>query len=86
MLLKNGASLLPLSSSTKSLAVIGPDAKTALVSGGGSAALRPTYTVTPFDAIGAAANDLGINNVAYARGGNAHKYAPAFVRTSWGPL
>ncbi|KAF9512006.1 glycoside hydrolase family 3 protein [Hydnum rufescens UP504] len=78
VLLKNEVNLLPLSTSIKSIAIIGPDAKTALLSGGGSAFLRASYTVTPFDAISAAANEIGINHIKYARGGNAHKFAPLF--------
>ncbi|KAF8325853.1 putative beta-glucosidase precursor [Cantharellus anzutake] len=77
VLLKNEVNLLPLDPSViKSISVIGPNAKSAAISGGGSAALRPSYTVTPFDAIAEAAKELGINEVKYARGGNAHNYAP----------
>lgn len=63
--------------------MIGPDAKTAVISGGGSASLRPSYTVTPFDAIVEVAKEvLGLEpkDIKYARGGNAHKWAPLFVR------
>jgi beta-glucosidase len=98
VLLKNEVNLLPLTTSIKSIAIIGPDAKTALLSGGGSSFLRgscctlsigvpgtfmrhyaASYTVTPFDAISAAANEIGIKHIKYARGGNAHKLAPLFV-------
>lgn len=83
VLLKNTSSLLPFSSSSgiKSIAVIGPDAKNAVVSGGGSAALRPSYAITPFDAILEGAKEalgLDADSVKYARGGNAHKWAPLF--------
>lgn len=87
-MLKNGNDLLPLSPSNdaskgiKSIAVIGPDAKVAVISGGGSASLAPTYTVTPFDAIVEVAREvlnLKPEDIKYARGGNAHKWAPLFV-------
>lgn len=81
VLLKNTSSLLPFtSSSIKSIAVIGPDAKNAVISGGGSASLRPSYAVTPFGAIVEVAKEtIGKDvEVKYARGGNAHKWAPLF--------
>lgn len=62
--------------------MIGPDAKVAVISGGGSAALRPSWTVTAFDAITEVAKEvLGLEakDIKYARGGNAHKWAPLFV-------
>lgn len=84
VLLKNENSLLPFSPANKpikTLAVIGPDAKVAVISGGGSAALRPSWTVTAFDAITEVAKEvLGLEpkDIKYARGGNAHKWAPLF--------
>lgn len=50
VLLKNDRSMLPLSKDEK-IAVIGPLAKFASVSGGGSAQLNASYTTTPFDSI-----------------------------------
>ncbi len=35
----------------KKLAIIGPHAKASVISGGGSAALKPTYVITPWDGI-----------------------------------
>jgi beta-glucosidase len=54
VLLKNEASVLPLQhDSLRSLAIIGPNAKTARIMAGGSAEVNPYYAVTPFDGISA---------------------------------
>lgn len=50
VLLKNENNILPLSKE-KTTAVIGPNAKVATFSGGGSASLRPYYVVSPYDGI-----------------------------------
>ena len=50
VLLKNEDGLLPLQK-TKSIAVIGPYARTAQVLGGGSAGVTPHYATSPFDGI-----------------------------------
>ncbi|THH06674.1 hypothetical protein EW145_g3920 [Phellinidium pouzarii] len=52
VLLKNEKNLLPLQSGrVKKIAIIGPHAKTSIISGGGSAALRPSYAITPLDGL-----------------------------------
>jgi beta-glucosidase len=52
VLLKNEGNLLPLQAGTlKKVAIIGPNAKARIISGGGSAALKPSYVVTPYDGI-----------------------------------
>lgn len=51
VLLKNYSSFLPITSKAQTIAVIGPNAKGRVISGGGSAFLKPTYVVTPWDAI-----------------------------------
>ncbi|KAL4885969.1 putative beta-glucosidase K [Aspergillus karnatakaensis] len=54
VLLKNDIGLLPLGESArtfKSVALIGPNMKTAAYCGGGSASLDPYYTVTPYEGI-----------------------------------
>ncbi|KAJ7580984.1 glycoside hydrolase family 3 protein [Mycena floridula] len=58
----------------KRLAVIGPNAKAQVISGGGSAQLKPTYVVTPFDGLQQGAYP-GLQ-VEYALGCYAHKYLP----------
>ena len=56
VLLKNEKKLLPLKK-TKSIAVIGPYARTAQVLGGGSSSVTPHYTASPFDGIRIRAGD-----------------------------
>ncbi|KAG6865876.1 hypothetical protein C0991_010957 [Blastosporella zonata] len=52
VLLKNDNNLLPLDTChVKRLAVIGPNAKERIISGGGSAALKAIYVVTPFEGV-----------------------------------
>lgn len=59
VLLKNDNNVLPLSSAKlKRVAVIGPNVKEHVVSGGGSAALKPTYVVSPWE--GMTADPAGI--------------------------
>jgi beta-glucosidase len=55
VLLKNRDGLLPLSA-PKKIAVIGPNAKGRVISGGGSAFLRASYIVTPWAGIENAAS------------------------------
>ncbi|WVW87104.1 hypothetical protein I302_109161 [Kwoniella bestiolae CBS 10118] len=74
VLLKNNRKILPLPKTGKRIAVIGPNASRAQIFGGGSAALRPTYTVSPLDGIKAAVGDGA--EVLYARGCDAHKLTP----------
>ncbi|KAG6850469.1 hypothetical protein H0H93_012890 [Arthromyces matolae] len=75
VLLKNNNQLLPLDTChVKRLAVIGPNAKERVISGGGSAALKPLYVVTPFDGVSSGAPE-GLS-VEYEVGCYAHKYLP----------
>jgi len=59
VLLKNKDNILPLRPPTQqkslNIAVIGPNAKDRVISGGGSAALKATYVVTPWEGIKSAA-------------------------------
>ncbi|ESK88409.1 glycoside hydrolase family 3 protein [Moniliophthora roreri MCA 2997] len=75
VLLKNQGEVLPISPKKyKKIAVIGPNAKDRVISGGGSAFLKASYVITPFDGIKeGAANDLEID---YTVGCYAHKYLP----------
>lgn len=70
VLLKNENKTLPFNKGS-TVAVIGPNAKTAVYCGGGSATLRPYYAVTPFDGISSQARD-----VRYSLGCHAHKMLP----------
>lgn len=52
VLLKNKSGLLPLNQKTlKSVALIGPNMKTAAFCGGGSASLQPYYSISPYQGI-----------------------------------
>jgi beta-glucosidase len=75
VLLKNANHILPLEQSAlKSIAVIGPNAKTAQIMGGGSAQVSAHYIVTPFDGLKNAVGD-GVN-LGYEIGCTNHKLLP----------
>ncbi|PPQ71098.1 hypothetical protein CVT24_009849 [Panaeolus cyanescens] len=75
VLLKNDKKLLPVVNNPKSIAVIGPNAKYAMTSGGGSARLRSTYTISPLEGISDVAKDIGAE-VKWSLGTTTHKYIP----------
>jgi len=75
VLLKNDKSVLPLKATIKSIAVIGPTAKEAFTSGGGSARLAESYRVSPLNGIRAAAQEIGAD-VKFAIGVTTYKYLP----------
>ena len=56
VLLKNDGTL-PLKKAVKSIAVIGPNAQTAQILGGGSSSVTPHYAVSPFEGIRTRAGD-----------------------------
>lgn len=70
VLLKNENDILPLKKN-KTVAVIGPNAKFAAFSGGGSASLLPYYAITPYDGITGQAKD-----VKYSLGAVGYKSLP----------
>ncbi|KAG8835364.1 hypothetical protein FRC17_003847 [Serendipita sp. 399] len=77
VLLKNTDHVLPVQTKTSKktkVAIIGPNAKISAISGGGSAALKPTYTITPWD--GLVANAPENVELCYALGSYAHRYLP----------
>ncbi|KAG6888900.1 hypothetical protein C0992_007139 [Termitomyces sp. T32_za158] len=74
VLLKNDKKLLPLKNVRK-IAVIGPNAKYAMTSGGGSARLRSASTVSPLEGISSAVKEYG-GSVVYTIGATSHKYLP----------
>jgi beta-glucosidase len=76
VLLKNDRNVLPLKGPIKKIAVIGPNAKQAMTSGGGSARLLSTYTVSPLEGISAAAKEIGAE-VTYGIGATSHKFLPS---------
>lgn len=79
VLLKNDRNLLPLDKQ-KTTAIIGPNAKYAAYSGGGSATLRPYYVVTPFEGVQSYASSLK-----YAQGAIAYKKIPMITSISKAP-
>ncbi|KAJ4245203.1 hypothetical protein NW762_014073 [Fusarium torreyae] len=75
VLLKNDLNLLPLKKSAiKTIALIGPNMKTAAFCGGGSASLQPYYTISPYEGIvSQLPKDV---EVIYEVGAHAHGYIP----------
>lgn len=52
VLLKNEGAVLPIrAKGVKKIAIVGGNAKAIVLSGGGSAALKPSYFTTPYDGI-----------------------------------
>ncbi len=76
VLLKN-EDVLPLAKNS-SIAVIGPNAKTAQVMGGGSAQLNPHYTISPWQALVA---EFSEEKVRYAQGCTNHRFEPLLTGT-----
>ncbi|KAL9119468.1 MAG: hypothetical protein Q9187_003981 [Circinaria calcarea] len=70
-LLKN-ENILPLTDRTKTIALIGPNAKRAIAGGGGSASLNPYYTTTPFEGL----QEVFKSDILYAQGCNISKRLP----------
>ena len=74
VLLKNDG-ILPLAKGpTGRIAVIGPNARTAQIMGGGSAQLNPHYRISPWDGLVAALG--GDDRLAYAAGCTNHRFEP----------
>ena len=67
VLLKNDNKVLPIDKTkVKKVAIVGGNAKATILSGGGSAALKPSYFVSPYDGI---VNALGKDvEVTYSEG------------------
>jgi beta-glucosidase len=71
VLLKN-ENVLPIDpAATGRIAVIGPNARTARIMGGGSARINPHYRVSPWDGLQSA---LGENRLVYAEGCSNHRF------------
>ncbi|MGH6655897.1 MAG: glycoside hydrolase family 3 C-terminal domain-containing protein [Actinocrinis sp.] len=86
VLVRNEDGLLPLSGADlRSVAVIGPNAATARIQGGGSASVFPATTVTPLDGIRAALD--GVAGVEYAAGAHVSvRPTPLTPRNAVDPL
>lgn len=75
VLLKNSG-LLPLDvTKAGKIAVIGPNAKSAQIMGGGSAQLNPHYMVSPWDGLVAT---FGEDRLSYAEGARNNRFEPRF--------
>ncbi|KAI0340159.1 putative beta-glucosidase from glycoside hydrolase family GH3 [Trametopsis cervina] len=75
VLLKNENSVLPVQPcKAKKVAIIGPNAKERVISGGGSAQLKASYVITPYD--GLTSNAPKGVEFDYHVGCYAHKYLP----------
>ena len=70
VLLRNEGDILPLNpQKLRKIAIIGPNAKAIILSGGGSAALKPSYFVTAYDGIVNALEQAGNGTeVTYSEG------------------
>jgi beta-glucosidase len=70
VLLRNEGDVLPLNPcKLKKIAIIGPNAKAIVLSGGGSAALKASFFVTPYDGIVSALEKAGNGTeVTYSEG------------------
>ena len=70
VLLRNEGDVLPLNpQKLKKIAIIGSNAKAIVLSGGGSAALKPSYFVSPYDGIVSALEKAGNGTeVTYSEG------------------
>lgn len=78
VLLKNEHNILPIKEAKK-IAVIGSNARVAVVSGGGSASMKTSYAVTPLEGITAAAGEIGAE-VDYSIGSAAYLYMPSISK------
>lgn len=70
VLLKNDNGVLPIDKTkVKKVAIVGGNAKTVILSGGGSAALKPSHFVSPYDGIvSALGKDVEVTYCEGARG------------------
>ena len=70
VLLRNEGDVLPFNpQKLRKIAIIGPNAKAIVLSGGGSAALKPSYFVTAYDGIVSALEQAGSGTeVTYSEG------------------
>ena len=78
VLLRNEGDVLPFNAQKlKKIAIIGPNAKAMVLSGGGSAALKPSYFVTAYDGIVSALEQAGSGTeVTYSEGTRGLFFSP----------
>jgi len=70
VLLKNEIQVLPLNpKNLYKIAIVGGNAKAVVLSGGGSAALKPSYFVTPYDGLVKALKEINPEiDITYSEG------------------
>jgi beta-glucosidase len=79
VLLKNENNLLPLKAKElKKVAIVGGNAKAIVLSGGGSASLKPSYFVSPYEGIVKALKEENAGvEIVYSEGAQS-KFLPYF--------
>jgi beta-glucosidase len=75
VLLKNEGEVLPVTEKTKKVAVIGPNAKAKVLTGGGSAQLKSAWSVSPYQ--GLVDNKPSGVDIQYSLGATTSKFIPA---------
>jgi len=76
VLLKNDNDVLPVISSSSKVAVIGPNVKARVLTGGGSAMLKSSWSVSPWE--GLVANKPEGVELSYSLGASTSKFLPLF--------
>jgi beta-glucosidase len=76
VMLKNDGGLLPLPSTIGKIAVIGPNARSARIMGGGSAQLNAHRAVSPWEGL---ADRLGEERLVFAEGCTNHRWEPLWT-------
>ncbi|KAI0697103.1 beta-glucosidase [Cerioporus squamosus] len=80
VLLKNEGGVLPLKpkeQGLKKIAIVGGNAKATVLSGGGSAALKPSFFVTPYEGIVSALGEVASDvEITYSEGARAYMQMP----------
>ncbi|GJE88185.1 glycoside hydrolase family 3 protein [Phanerochaete sordida] len=78
VLLKNDGALLPLRpKELKKVAIVGGNAKARVLSGGGSAALKPSYFISPYEGIAKAIHDIDPTvEITYSEGARTYRTTP----------
>ncbi|KAI0669358.1 beta-glucosidase [Trametes maxima] len=80
VLLKNEGNILPLKpkeQGLKKIAIVGGNAKAIVLSGGGSAALKPSFFTTPYDGIVSALGKIDPNvEITYSEGSRSYMQMP----------
>ena len=74
VLLKNQGGILPITEKSKKIAVIGPNAKARVLTGGGSAQLRSAWSQSPYE--GLDANKPKGTEISYSIGARTSKFLP----------